>query len=412
MKNTKESKELIEIKEGIWSKIKNWFKNFFRSEENINYQFQGAENSNYLNKQSENSNQRKTNEVINMVKQDENSNKNPDNNSDENLNENPDNNSDNNSNKNPDKNTDENPAKFDAYKVLLNAKNAFENYNLHKNPEITKTICSYIQERIEANASEIEQVINLDNAPITYNDIIEIFEYEMKEIDEYKQTISMKKIDNNFMLASYKVPKGIIKIYSYKPVTTVRNIFKAVITRNSVVIVESDYRKYSVQNLILLIVQELLKKFDVDENIIQVISKNEDVESIQGYDEIIFDSNNLIESKKAMVEKAKSDMHYIYMQDEFFSNIVKNELRKMNLARCKASVITGKFEAAVEQINKTQNVGVAIYTQDQKLAYRFINLINSDNVYVNASIVDVKVSSEIDNRFFRVKNIAYEIGKV
>lgn len=342
MKNTKESKELIEIKEGIWSKIKNWFKNFFRSEENINYQFQGTENSNYLNKQSENSNQRetKTNEVINMVKQDENS------------------------NKNPDKNTDENPAKFDAYKVLLNAKNAFENYNLHKNPEITKTICSYIQERIEANASEIEQVINLDNAPITYNDIIEIFEYEMKEIDEYKQTISMKKIDNNFMLASYKVPKGIIKIYSYKPVTTVRNIFKAVITRNSVVIVENDYRKYSVQNLILLIVQELLKKFDVDENIIQVISKNEDVESIQGYDEIIFDSNNLIESKKAMVEKAKSDMHYIYMQDEFFSNIVKNELRKMNLARCKASVITGKFEDTVEQINKTQNVGVAIYTQD------------------------------------------------
>lgn len=339
MEEKKESKELIEIKKGIWQKIKEWFKRFSAPKNKVNYEESKSE------KIEENTEIESKDNIIDKMKK------------------------------------------------------AYEVYNLNSDPYIERTIYELLKERIEANIIEINKIIDLDDAKITFDDIEEIWGYEYRNIDEYKNTLSMRKIDDKFMYSLYKVPKGLIKVYSSRPVMTIRQIFKAITTRNSIVVVEDNYSEYSVQNLVLLIAQELLKKFNIDENIIQIIPAQEDIE------DKFFD---VVMSIDKVSEKEKTNNLYIYMEDEYFKNIVINEAKQLKIDSLNPKIITGDMDEAIEKINATQNLGVSIYTQDRKKAYKFINLINSDNVFFNATIREVKEARKLNDNYFRAKNIVYE----
>lgn len=288
--------------------------------------------------------------------------------------------------------------------IIINAKNAYQNYVLNSDYKLGEKIYSLIKERIKINKDQIEKLIEINRVATTYSEIIEILEKEEKNLKDYKKTNIMSKIDNKFMFSQYQVPVGIIAVKTNSFYVAIENIFKAVGTRNAIVVIEKNYNEHSIENLILLIVQEALKKFNINENIIQIVNK----ESIKEEDLKAFDI--IVSEVGKTLEKTETDKMYIYQEDEYFADIVKSEVEKLNSNGMQVEVLIGEMEDCIEKINKDRAFGVCIYTKDRKKAYKFINLVNSENVFFNGTLLNAKKTNKISNMYLTLKNLVYEYG--
>lgn len=344
MKNI-ESKELIEVKNNIFTKFINWIKN-------LRGKFAYT----------------KTNEISTNVQNVENQEQNYNN------------------------------------EIIKKAKNAYQNYVLNSDYKLGEKIYSLIRERIKVNKEQIEKLIEINRVATTYSEILEILEKEEKNLKDYKKTNIMSKIDNKFMFSQYQVPVGIIAVKTNSFYIAIENIFKAVGTRNAIVVIEENYNEHSIENLILLIVQEALKKFNINENIIQIVNK----EAIKEEDLKAFDI--IVSEVGETLEKLETDKMYIYQEDEYFADIVKNEVEKLNSNGMQVEVLIGEMEDCIEKINKNRAFGVCIYTKDRKKAYKFINLVNSGNVFFNGTLLNAKKTNKISNMYLTLKNLVYEYG--
>lgn len=288
--------------------------------------------------------------------------------------------------------------------IIIKAKNAYQNYVLNSDYKLGEKIYSLIKERIKINKDQIEKLIEINRVATTYSEILEILEKEEKNLKDYKKTNIMSKIDNKFMFSQYQVPVGIIAVKTNSFYIAIENIFKAVGTRNAIVVIEENYNEHSIENLILLIVQEALKKFNIDENIIQIVNK----ESIKEEDLKAFDI--IVSEFGKTIEKTETDKMYIYQEDEYFADIVKSEVEKLNSNGMQVEVLIGEMEDCIEKINKNRAFGVCIYTKDRKKAYKFINLVNSENVFFNGTLLNAKKTNKISNMYLTLKNLVYEYG--
>ena len=344
MKNG-ESKELIEVKNNIFTKFINWLKN-------LRGKFAYT----------------KTNEISTNVQNVENQEQNYNN------------------------------------EIIIKAKNAYKNYVLNSDYKLGEKIYSLIKERIKINQEQIEKLIEINRVATTYSEIIENLEKEEKNLKDYKKTNIMSKIDSKFMFSQYQVPVGIIAVKTNSFYVAIENIFKAVGTRNAIVVIEENYNEHSIENLILLIVQEALKKFNINENIIQIVNKEEIKEQdLKAFDIIVSEVGEAL-------EKTETDKMYIYQEDEYFADIVKSEVEKLNSNGMQVEVLIGEMEDCIEKINKDRAFGVCIYTKDRKKAYKFINLVNSENVFFNGTLLNAKKTNKISNMYLTLKNLVYEYG--
>lgn len=366
---TKDSKALIEVKKDIWSRVKNWFKNLIspNKKEIIEQTVEQSASIEINNKEIENfSNEVVENQIENdyvLAKAEENNIKNS---------------------------------------IIQNAKNAYENYVLNDEYEISQNLYNLIKERINANQDSIERLIQINNEKITFNKIIEILNDEEINLQNYKKTIESKKIDDKFLFSQYMVPVGIIGIACNDSIKAIENIFKSITTRNAIIVIEENYNQYSVENLILLIAQEVLNKFNIDENIIQIVKKEDLTDTdIKEFDVMITKNNNVIE------KECTTDM-YIYQEDEYFSDIVKEEVDKLNLQGKKVQIIKGNLNDCIEKINQKRNYGVSIYSQNLKTGYKFVNLVKSDNVFVNGTLLNSKTVKQLKDVYFNCKNLISE----
>lgn len=288
--------------------------------------------------------------------------------------------------------------------IIINAKNAYQNYVLNSDYKLGEKIYSLIKERIKINKEQIEKLIEINRVATTYSEILEILEKEEKNLKDYKKTNIMSKIDNKFMFSQYQVPVGIIAVKTNSFYIAIENIFKSVGTRNAIVVIEENYNEHSIENLILLIVQEALKKFNIDQNIIQIVNKEEIKEQdLKAFDIIVSEVGKTI-------EKSETDKMYIYQEDEYFADIVKSEVEKLNSNGMQVEVLIGEMEDCIEKINKNRAFGVCIYTKDRKKAYKFINLVNSENVFFNGTLLNAKKTNKISNMYLTLKNLVCEYG--
>ena len=152
----------------------------------------------------------------------------------------------------------------------------------------------------------------------------------------------------------------------------------------------------------MLIVQEALKKLEVDKNIIQIVEKNELI------DREFNEFDLLLVNQKIKKYKQDSDKIYIYQEDEFFKEIVENEIRNLQLSGKNVEVLKGKFNTVIDIINKTNNYATSIYTKDRKKAYEFINRVNSKNVFFNSTLENAKDTKKCEDLFYKIKNISCE----
>lgn len=286
--------------------------------------------------------------------------------------------------------------------IIKKAQIAHKSYILNSNPNIGDNLYELVKQRIIANEDTIKALIKINDSPITFLQILELLNDEQNTLKQYKKAKITKKIDNRFVFSQYQVPVGIIGIVTSNENQIIKNIFKAITTRNSIVIIQDNYNEHSAENLVLLIVHEALKKLELAENIIQIVSKtqieNNDLESF----DMVLGKNKIINKKKY------NEKMYIYEEDLSFDNIVNEEIKKLKLSGKSIELIKGPFEDAVNKVNESNNYAVSIYTKDRKKAYEFINCVKSKNVFFNSTLQNACEVEECRNVFFDMKNIVCE----
>lgn len=284
---------------------------------------------------------------------------------------------------------------------MYKLKEASREYRLNNQYELTKNVLGYIQDRIKANESEIRNLINLQKEDITYEDIFSIINKEIEEDDAYKRYAKLKINQDKFLSTCIAMPIGVIAIEVYNTQEVIKWYIRAIKSRNAVAISDVEYAEDNVKSLILLIIKEALKKFEISENLIMILPYDECF--YEYFDKVIYtydDVGNHLEVPKTE-EKEKTEERYVYLEDDSFQDeAIKNR---------NAIIVTGNIEEVIENINKKKTKGAVIYTKDVNKAYTFINLVNSENVFVNANLENIQDTIRKDKLLYEYKNMIIPI---
>ena len=290
-------------------------------------------------------------------------------------------------------------------KEYKKAREAYNQYNLNTEYKKEEKILKYIGERIRENQKEIQEMLKIEKSELTYENIKEEIEKEIKKKSEYKNQIVLKKGQNNFVSTIYKTSIGVIAIEVYELIESIRYMIKAIKSRNAVIIADVEYEEKDVKGIILLIIREAIKKFGINEDIIQRLPYEEvDYEKC---DKVIYTYTN----KKAM-DKEKTKKLYVYVEDERLENEARKEYERLLENNEEVEIVKGNIEEVINKINTKISKGTVIYTQDPQKGYRYINLVRSENVFVNASLCNIEKMEESQDELLMNKKIMYELKNV
>lgn len=278
---------------------------------------------------------------------------------------------------------------------ILDARRAFRKYVINNNKNISNDILSYVIKKIEENEDEIKKIIEINKDDISFEDILNMLKTEMENVNCFKSRSKKTGL--------YNVPIGVIGVECDKAKNTIDAIFKSVSTRNAIIVLHKNYNKYSTEALILLIVKECIKNFYIDDNIIQMFEKNEiDLSNLDRYIEIDGKSR----------DEDDSNTIYIYQEDDDFESDVSEEVERLQKNELFKSYnikpIKGEFGNIVNYLNANNSTAVCMYTNNTQKAYKFINWINSPNVFVNTGISNLKHVEKNNNIFYNFKNVLHE----
>ena len=281
---------------------------------------------------------------------------------------------------------------------------ATNDYRLNNSYEMTEDILKYIQERIRANKNEIEELIELKEEKYKYEEIKNAIDEEIEKEIKYKNYRRMYINKEKFISTSLLMPIGVIAVEAFDTIEVIRYFIRAIKSRNSIAISDVEYDEQSVKFLILEILQEALKKFGIDQNLIMILPYEECF--YKYFDKVIYTydktGEKLVENKYD--NKDESEQKYIYIEDERLEEIAKRD-------NTNGEIVYGDIEEVIEKINTTYSQGATIYTSDSKIAYKFINLVHSKNVMVNTSLQNIKDTRKSSNEMYEYKNIILPIPK-
>jgi len=280
-------------------------------------------------------------------------------------------------------------------KEIVDARRAYRKYVINNNKNISKDVLSYISMKIEENEEKINQIIDINNDSITYQEIAEMIIEEKQQIAKFKA--------KNSKTGRYNVPVGVIGIECDNVEDSIKAMLKAVSTRNAVIILHNNFNIYSTESLILLIFKECLKNFYIDDNIIQMFEKEEiDLSKL----------DKLIKKDGKIVGKDVKNTIYIYQENKEYENEVQNEIERLQNNELYKSYeikpIAGEFGDIVNYLNENEASAVCMYTNNTQKAYKFINWINSPNVFVNTGIKKCNDTIQENNDYFNSKFVLHE----
>lgn len=270
---------------------------------------------------------------------------------------------------------------------------AYRSY-VEKDSLLAIKLLKYIRQRVDANREEIEKLNKELKTGVDIDVIKDIIDKNIDKEYQYKNVKKTLELDENYIFYTYQVPKGVLAVRCDNELDVIKNIFEAISTHNCITIIYEKDNKYNLSNLILLIVKEGLKKFEVSEELVNIMESEYDYE----FGNII--NKNLVEKKEETVRKL-----YIYKYDNFFEEEVKKEKERIEKLGIDYEILTGNFEDVIDKINETRNLGASIYTQNKEIGYKFINYIHSDNVFLNTSLENVEKSDVNNNLYYDWKNI-------
>ena len=285
---------------------------------------------------------------------------------------------------------------------LLN--NAFRIYNLNDIPDLSKRVLDYILLRLIDNKQNFEKMIEMLKTDITFNDILNTFNDAYKENDFYKKSNSYKQ-GTDYYSGDFPVPIGNIVVETNNVLDVIKYFVGGIKSRNTITISQTEYYELSLSNMVLIIFVEALAKFNISRNTLMILPYEECM--YEEFDEIIEIENGKVSIK----QKSFSPKYVIYIEDHAFDSEVKTEMEKLTARNIDFELIDGSLESVLEKIKKKKSKGVAIYTKNSDIAYDFITLANSQNVFVNSSLLNAEELNDKTNKFYYKKKIMYPSGQ-
>ena len=253
-------------------------------------------------------------------------------------------------------------------KEYSKAKKVYEEYNLNSKYNLTENILKYIKQRIEANKEEIQKLMEVFKRKISYEDIKNEIEKEIEEGMEYKKQVNIKKREDGFVSAEYMVSIGIVGLECYDVKESVKYMIRAVKTRNALIISDIEYEENDDKHLIAYIINEAIKKYEMTEDLIQIIPYEEcDYEKC---DKVICTYD-----KKNKSQKEETNKMYVYVEEEELRKEAEEEYNIEKEKGKEIELVDGEMDEVIEKLNEKINYGVVIYTKDPKKGYKFINLV-------------------------------------
>ncbi len=285
-------------------------------------------------------------------------------------------------------------------KNIEKLKKASQNYVINNKENLTNEVLNYLKERIKKNKNEIEELIKIRKEKIEYEEILSIIESELKEESELKDYIDLKINEQKFLSMYIKMPVGVIAIEAYETREVIKYLIKAIKTRNAIAISDIEYDETNIKALIVLIIKEALKKYNIDENLIMILPYEECF--YENFDETIYtyDEKGILKEPK-IEKKNEEDKIYVYIEDK---SLEKEARQNKN-----AEIIEGELYETIDVINNKKAKCAIIYTKDSKKAYNFINLVHSRNVFVNSSIENIEEKIETEDMLYEYRKIIIPI---
>ena len=285
---------------------------------------------------------------------------------------------------------------------LLN--NAFRIYNLNDIPDLSKRVIDYILLRLIDNKENFEKMIEMLKEVISFNDILNAFNEAYKENDFYKKSNNYKQ-GTDYYSGAFPVPIGNIVVETNNVLDVIKFFVGGIKSRNTITISQTEYYELSLSNMVLIIFVEALAKFNISRNTLMILPFEECM--YEEYDKIIEIENG----KDSIKQKSFSSKNVIYIENHAFDSEIKIEIERLKARNINFEIIDGSLESALEKIKKEKPKGVAIYTKNSNIAYDFITLANSQNVFVNSSILNAEELNDKTNKFYYKKKIMYPTGQ-
>lgn len=285
---------------------------------------------------------------------------------------------------------------------LLN--NAFKIYNLKDNPDLSTKVLEYILSRLIANKENFEKMIEMLKIDISFNDILSAFNEAFREKDFYKKCNNYKQ-GTDYYSGDFPVPIGNIVVETNNVLDVIRYFVGGIKSRNTITISQTEYYELSLSNMVLIIFIEALAKFNISRNTLMILPFEECL--YQEFDEVIE-----IENGKTNIKQKKfSPQNIIYIENHAFDSEINIEIERLKNKNLDFEIINGPLESALNIIRKKKPKAVAIYTKNPNVAYEFITLANSQNVFVNSSLLNAEELNDKINKFYYKKKIMYPSGQ-
>ena len=275
-----------------------------------------------------------------------------------------------------------------------------------KNDEIK--VLEYLRERVEFNRKDIEKIIEITSSKCTYEQITKVLEEEIEENTRYKEKKEWYINEDKISKARVYMPIGYIGVETTDEIVAFRYWILALKSHNVIDIIDYKYNEYDLKNYLLTLLKITYKNCGVNEEIIDRVAYEETIDS--EYDKIIYtedDEGNILD-KHRYNQVDITDKYYIYLQDARYENEANQELERLKGKGLNAEILQGDYENIIDKIRKIRIKGAVIYTSDPKLAYNWLNDINSSDVFVNVSLMNRSEESEEDELYI-LKTIAYPL---
>lgn len=285
---------------------------------------------------------------------------------------------------------------------LLN--DAFKIYNLNDIPDLSKRVLEYILLRLIDNKENFEKMIEMLKEDISFNDILNAFKEACKENDFYKKSNNYKQ-GTDYYCGNFPVPIGNIVVETNNVLDVIKYFVGGIKSRNTITISQTEYYELSLSNMVLIIFVEALAKFNISRNTLMILPYEECM--YEEFDEII----ELENDKVSIKQKSFSSKNVIYIEDHFFDSEIEKEIERLKYKNINFEIIDGHLESVLEKIKKEKPNSTAIYTRNSNIAYDFITLANSQNVFVNSSLLNAEQLNDKTNKFYYKKKIMYTTGQ-
>lgn len=303
--------------------------------------------------------------------------------------------------------------------ILGNATMAYTNMDANIDG---KKVVQNIFELLDENKEGLEKANKIDiknNNGFKLNfDMFQKLNNEINAIEDvYRKVISMNQNENNYLEGKQTDNLGTIcLVYDGNTYCLLELVLKAILTHNSIIITsESDYMK-ATNELIVILIQRILKAYNIDKNLVQILytsrieellSNSTSINKVFAIGNKGFQDRIRKESKVEVISKGYNYFD-LYIEDltnlTFIKKIVKEEenidiyVKNGLEVPFENYIEVEDIDEAIAQINfNTSGYSSSIFTDNNQNASVFLREVKAGNVSVNSSplienIVDVDIN--------------------